>query len=650
MKIKLDELQNQAKKVYSDWQTNLSYKDKLQIRQEAQRSIDFYEGRQYIGVKKKLPFEKPVFNLVEFIVDSKLSNILSKQWTYNFIVNNSLLSTKNVSDFAKFQVKEMGLQKLNRKAVLDGLLKGTFIYLFYWDENAVGELGSIKGALKCDILDINDIAVANPMERDIQKQKWIMYRSIETLEAVKEMCNTLSEEQKKEYIKADGSSRDKNYSTSEIQDNEELCTVYIKMWKQDNEVYFQKFTKDIALTLPLALNPKVNRKAKELEKEEQEESNNTYEEDLTNRKSMETNKQKPDEEIKIKANLYPIEMGFFRDREGSCYGRSDVIQIIPNNKLINQEICMNMLYTMKTSINTWLVKKGALGTQKIDVLNPGQVIEDNTTNPAQWGIQQVTNQAIPTTSYELANSIFELTKNVTRATDVLTSEVVSKDLSGTAISQLQGQQDKPIEQYQNSLWESLERIGKILEMFYKLFYHKTRYTIEATKEEKEIYASATNQEEYLNEVLLKEGEFNGEDYLNTPFTVQVEVGEGSRYSELMTLQILTDFYKSGTYSNLTIDQKIQYFTMLDRNMFSKRDEMLRLLDTEKKGIIAQLQEENAKLQKQIEQQALNMQSLYEEFTNKINIYNGELDNLRNSINSLQKKENNNLLKVNNISQ
>lgn len=650
MKIKLDELQKQAKKIYRDWQTNLSYKDKLQIRQESQRSIDFYEGRQYIGVKKKLPFEKPVFNLVEFIVDSKLSNILSKQWTYNFIVNNSLLSTKNVSDFAKFQVKEMGLQKLNRKAVLDGLLKGTFIYLFYWDENAVGELGSIKGALKCDILDINDIAVANPMERDIQKQKWVMYRSIETLEAVKEMCNTLSEEQKKEYIKADGSSRDKNYSTSEIQDNEELCTVYIKMWKQDNEVYFQKFTKDIALTLPLALNPKVNRKAKEIEKEEQEESNNTYEEDLTNRKSMETNKQKPDEEIKIKANLYPIEMGFFRDREGSCYGRSDVIQIIPNNKLINQEICMNMLYTMKTSINTWLVKKGALGTQKIDVLNPGQVIEDNTTNPAQWGIQQVTNQAIPTTSYELANSIFELTKNVTRATDVLTSEVVSKDLSGTAISQLQGQQDKPIEQYQNSLWESLERIGKILEMFYKLFYHKTRYTIEATKEEKEIYASATNQEEYLNEVLLKEGEFNGEDYLNTPFTVQVEVGEGSRYSELMTLQILTDFYKSGTYSNLTTDQKIQYFTMLDRNMFSKRDEMLRLLDAEKKGIIAQLQEENAKLQKQIEQQALNMQSLYEEFTNKINIYNGELDNLRNSINSLQKKENNNLLKVNNISQ
>lgn len=638
--ITLEEIQKQAKKVYSDWQTNVSYKDKLFIRQDAQRSIDFYEGRQYIGVKKKLPFEKPVFNLVEFTVDSKLSNILSKQWNYNFIVNNSLLSTKNVSDFAKFQIKEMGLQKLNRKAVLDGLLKGTFIYLFYWDENAVGELGSIKGALKCEILDVNDIAVANPMERDIQKQKWVMYRSIETVEAVKEMCNTLSESQKNEYIKADGSSREKNYVTSEVQDNEELCTVYIKMWKQDNEVYFQKFTRDIAITKPLALNPKVNKKALELEKEEQEETDNTYEADIAVTKTMTTNKKEPDEEIKFKANLYPIEMGFFRDREGSCYGRSDVIQIIPNNKLINQEICMNMLYTMKTSMNTWIVKKGALGTQKIDVLNPGQVIVDNTTNPAQWGVQQVTNQTIPTTSYELANSIFELTKNVTRATDVLTSEVVSKDLSGTAISQLQGQQDKPIEQYQNALWESLERIGKILEMFYKLFYHKAKYAIEATKEEKEKFAVEAQQEQYLNEVLLKEGEFNGEDYLNTPFTVQVEVGEGSRYSELMTLQILTDFYKSGTYSNLTTDQKIQYFTMLDRNMFSKRDEMLRLLDIEKKGIIAQLQQQNAQLQKQIEQQAINMQSLYDEFTNKVNIYNNELDNLRNNVNSLSKVNNN----------
>lgn len=639
--MKIEELQRDANKAYSEWQNNVSYKNKLFIKEEAQRSIDFYEGRQYKGVNKKLPFEKPIFNLTEFIVDSKMANILSKQWTYNFIVNNSLLSTKKVSDFAKFQIKEMGLQKLNRKAVLDGLLKGTFIYLFYWDENAVGELGSIKGALKCEILDVNDIAVANPLERDIQKQKWVMYRSIETVEAAKKMCNTLNDEEKENYIKSDIDSLIKNYDTSETQDNDALVTVYIKMWKQDNEVYFQKYTKEIALTKPVALNPKVNRKAIELSEKEQKERNDIYEKDESISKIMMTNKEEPENDIQFKANLYPIEMNFFRDREGSCYGRSDVIQIIPNNKMINQQVCMNMLYTMKASMNNWIVKKGALGTQKIDPTNPGQVLVDNTTNPAQWGIQQVNNQNIPTTSYELANSILELTKNVTRATDIITSEIVSKDLSGTAISQLQAQQDKPIEQYQNALWESLERIGKILEMFYKLFYHNARYTIEATKEQKESFASINNQNNYLDQTLLEEDIFNGEDYLNTPFTIQVEVGEGSKYSELMTLQILTDFYKSGTYSNLTIDQKIQYFTMLDRNMFGKRDEMLRLLKQEKDGIIAQLQAQNEQLQGQIQQQSINMEALYNEFKNKISIYNNELTRLKNesNLNNIKNQQN-----------
>ena len=38
---KIENLQAQARKVIEQWQLNISYKNNLGIRQEAQRSIDF---------------------------------------------------------------------------------------------------------------------------------------------------------------------------------------------------------------------------------------------------------------------------------------------------------------------------------------------------------------------------------------------------------------------------------------------------------------------------------------------------------------------------------------------------------------------------------------------------------------------------------
>lgn len=621
------ELLNQAKTVKNQWQSNVSYKEKMNIPSEAERSVDFYEGRQWQKFKKKFPFEKPIFNLVEFVHDSKRSNILSKTWKFNFVVNNDMLSTKKVSDFAEFQTKEMQLSTKLRQCVSDGLLKGTYVLIFYWDEDAEGELGRIKGALRCDVIDVNDIAVANPAERDIQKQEWIIYRTRETVESVKEMCETLTDEEKKNYIKAD--SFTPTYNTTKEQSPEDTISVYVKMWKKDGEVYFQRFTDSVVITQPMCLNPNVN--VNLIKKKESKNANvdtkkeNTYEQDNPSGALSDSTTKKPTP--KIKANLYPIEMNFFRSREKSCYGRSDVVQLIPNNMLINQQICMNMLYSMKTAVNTVVVKAGALGTQIIDPTNPGQIITDYSPIGTN-GIQYLNNQSVPTTTFELATSVLELTKNLTRSTDVLTSEVVTKDLSGTAIAQLQGQQDKPIEQYQNALWESLGRIGKILEMFYKLFYKNAKYTYVADDLERINYMEQQNLDPNIESALMQESTFNGEDYTDTPFTVQVEVGEGTKFSELMTLQVLNDLYLSGSYSNMSVDQKIQWATMLPKSYFAKKDEFIRLLEKEKVGVVAQLSGQVEQLKSQIEQQASNTQNMYEEFTKKINLYNDTISKLK----------------------
>lgn len=633
---KLERYQEEAKLVKQQFEKNIQYKNKLNLTSDAEKCIDFYEGRMYVTNSTK-PFEKTKFNLIKFHVDGKQANILSKQWKFNFVVNNSMTSTKKVSEFAEFQLKEMKFKQHVKRAVKDGLLKGTYVFYFYWDEESVGELGMIKGGLKCQIIDFNDIALANPNNKEVQEQEWIILRSREKIKSIRDICTTLSEENKKIYIKPD--TEINGYNVYKEQDDD-MATVYMKFFKQDGEVYFQSFTSQITLTEPTALNPLINERniEEQIKKEKNVDKNQTIEEystDNYNTINQDINNKQPEYDNKYKANLYPFEINTFNDREKCIYGISDVIDLIPNNKMINKLMNINSLYALKAVLNTIVAKKGALGNQIIDPTSVGQILTDYSAEGIQ-GFYTINQQSVPTQFFELASGMFDFTTTVNRTKELVTAEAIQKDLSGVAIQQVVQEQNKPVQQQQDTLWLSFEKIGKILEMFYKLFYKDVRYTYKYSEADRQLQLENDNLTNYDETTYLGEEIFNGRDYLDTPFTVQVEVGEGTRYSEIMTQQLLNEFYKSGTYSNLTIDQKIQYFSMTDKSMFSKKDVMLRLLNQEKNGIIQQQQttiEQQQgtieQLQKRIEQQAVNMKAMYEEFGSKINIYNGELDRLKN---------------------
>ncbi|MGN1337351.1 MAG: hypothetical protein ACI4WW_02635 [Candidatus Coprovivens sp.] len=638
--MKKEEILEAGSIVNEQFLKNENYKVQIGCVREAQRAVDFYESRAFqngaeiVNKQGKVQLEKPNMNMVKFHVDGKQANILAKSWKYNFIVNNEMLTTKKVSQFAEFQLKEMNFKEKTKTMVKDGLLKGTYCVYFYWDEDAIGELGTIKGALRCNVIDFNDVAVADPTIKDVQEQDWVIIRSRETVKNVRQNCTTLSEEDKEKFITPN--SLTAIYKKTAEQ-NDDMITTYLKFFRQDGEVYFQSFTDTIALTEPTPLNPYVN--IKEMRKKKDEVTDYPEVEiDFENHSFQEINKEKPIPNIK--ANLYPIEIGSFNEREKSIYGLSDVIDIIPNNRLVNKLISMNALHVMKTVINTIVAKQGALGNQVIDPTKIGQVLTDYTPYGTQ-GFYTLNQSTLPTTFYEMATSIFDFTTTLARTKDLVTEEAIQKDLSGVALQQVVSEQNKPVQQQQDSLWNSLAKIGKILEMFYKLFYRNARYTYFASDADRAKEIEEKVLKDYDDTSYLQEDVFNGEDYINTPFTIQVEVGEGSRYSEVMTQQILNDFYKSGTYSNLTIDQKLQYFMMIDKNMFSKKDEMIRLLEQEKNSQIEQLKAMNEQLTAQNQQQAINIKSMYDEFSQKIDIYNAELAKAQNEVKTLKSSMKNN---------
>ena len=167
---RIKELQKEAFKINKQFKACQSYKESKGILRDAKRGVDYYEGRQWLEYKRKLPFENPTMNLVKNIIDGKASSINSKEFKLNFIIDNDQVSTTNVTRFAEYQMKEMGQDEINRDITLEALIKGTAISVFLWNEDAQGQMGIQEGSLEHTLVDLEDFAVSNPNEKNVQKQ------------------------------------------------------------------------------------------------------------------------------------------------------------------------------------------------------------------------------------------------------------------------------------------------------------------------------------------------------------------------------------------------------------------------------------------------------------------------------------------------
>ena len=641
---KIKKLKAEAVQIKKQFDDCTSYKETKGVIKGARRSVDFYEGRQWLDIKTKAPIEKPIINITQNIVDDKQASINSKIFKINYSVSGDEISTKNVTRFAEYQMKEMGQAVLERRGTKDGLLKGSFFWYFWWNEDKVSLNGATEGALEGSLVDVNNIAVSNPMEKDIQKQEYVIIRSRQSVKAVRDACTIFNEEEKKKFILP--TNYLSTYTRDTEQTNEENTYVYLKFFRQDNEVYFEKSTDDIVFQEAICLNPLTNMKAME---SKDKKSSEIYINDGVNRGMMDVPNDYTEEEMyenKLKATLFPIVACSFIERDNCIFGISFVEQIIPIQKVINQMLLTTTVTAMKTPMPTVVVKEGALGTSSIDLSKAGGVIVDRSPQGTD-GIKVLNTGSVPTTHYELAQSLISLTKDVYRANDVLNDgRNISSGMSALAIQQLTAIQEKPVAQWQEALSKAIEDEARILEMFYKLFYRNKQFTYKMSDAELLEASSVDGQpvdpsivngmSNYQNDL------FNGEDYLDTPFNVIVEVGEGAKYSELMLTSTLETLFLNGVISNLSPEDLMMYVELIPDYVFPKKNEFKLLVKQKQNSMNAQLQQQNAQLQEQLAQMQQQYQtdmgkakayteSLTNEYSSKINEYNEYLKKLGQSV-------------------
>lgn len=550
-------------KLYED---GIAYQEQIGLRESVKQNVDFYEGRQWKAPQKDVYFPRPQANIVKKIVRNKRANILGTPVALNYESADNSDAANVFNDMARFVGKEMNLEMLDTRALLDGAVKGTYIYHFFWDNEARGVYGRIEGGVRGEIIDVTNLFVANPNEPDIQRQEWIMIASRVQVSAARAMADHTAF---KELITADEKSA--SYSQDTEQNSVEYCTVLTRYFRKNGEVYFEKAVKGTMLHEPLPINPFLVRTDGISEDEANEGTPDIVSDDALDGNTA-------------TAWIYPIALGVWDERDGVIYGESEVSAIVPNQKIINFTLSMYALLVQNAGTGKYIVLPEALKGQLISN-KPGQVLIDHTKTGN--GIRRLQEPPPDNSSLVFADKLIDMTQAITGASEVLNGELPT-NMSGIAIVSLQQQAQKPIIEMQRRFWRVREDIGRIFEQFFKLYYDRKEYTYEERREG--------------DENITQKAVFEADRYRATSLSCAVQAGAGSMYSETMAIAMLDNLFAKGA-----ITAK-DYVARYPKTANPDRAELIKVLEEQEQSQLQQLMEQIQQLQLQISEQAQYIQS------------------------------------------
>lgn len=565
--------------LWEDYQNGLTYQQNSGLAKNLPIFVNFYEGKQWAAPTKNTKnLPRPVVNIVKMICRSKKSAILSTPVKIIYKAENESADVEKFNNFAAYIQKEIGQDALDKKAIDDGVKKGSYFYHYYWDSEAKGKDGSQPGGVRCEIIDPLSIFFSNPTELDEQKQKWIMIASREDIKSVRAKCDKSIDP---ETIVADKS--DSKYGTIE-QEGNELCTVLTRYFRQNGEVYWEKATRTAIINKPTPLAPDIQAISKEY----------GFEEDAPNNSLPDNHETQPLTTDSTKAYLYPIVVGNYEIREKSIYGLGEVEGIIPNQKSINFNLAMSLLNAQEVAWGKYIVDPNALKGQVINN-EPGQVLIDY--SQTGNGIRKMTEQVIQSQPLQLVDTLTQLTRVVTGSSEVMTGETLGASMSGAAIAQLQSQAQQPIEELKDTFWLVKEKQGKILAQFFKLYYKEKEFTYESEEPKVDEFGKPIldNFGQPQKEEVEMTDIFNSADYQGVDFDVVVEATSGTKSSAAGDINALDVLLSKGLISMKT------YLKAYPKDALSNRSEILKGIEEDEKSQITQLQQELKQAQEQLVQ-------------------------------------------------
>lgn len=134
--------QEETTALWELYQNGVSYQANCGLSKNLPKFVKFYEGDQWAPPTKNTKnLPRPVVNIVKMICRNKKSAILSVPVKIIYKAENDSADTEKFNRFADYIQKEIGQESLDKKAIDDGVKKGSYFYHYYWDSEGKGKDG-----------------------------------------------------------------------------------------------------------------------------------------------------------------------------------------------------------------------------------------------------------------------------------------------------------------------------------------------------------------------------------------------------------------------------------------------------------------------------------------------------------------------------
>ena len=507
-------------KLWERYQAGLQYQRQMGFPESFPEYVRFKEGDQWpkpTKATRHLP--RPVFNLIEYFIRTKRSNVYNT--TVKMVFSPAEESDERTEEaataytnYASCLWEELEQDALNEEFLDDAATLGTGVLHYYWDS---GESGGSRypyqGSLRGEIIDPLAIFFGNPQVWEVQKQPDILIASRATVESVRQTAKGLGlKPEEVELIQPDEAEAGE-YPAEEAKELlHQKCTLLTRYYKDGGEVKFDRGTRTAVLQEGVPLTP---------------------------------------EGAQERITRYPVVVMPWVRRKKCIYGIGEAAGMIPTQKAVNWLMGMNILSAQDLAWPKMIAKEGALRQEITNA--PGEIIVDH--NVGGPGLSYLNPPAFSGFAVNLVDKVTDLLRQTSGVSEVSTGEPFTSTMAASAIIALQNQAKQPIQSIQRRFFGAMKQVGKIWEEFFRCYYTLPRPMR---------YHNSLGQEE--------SGVFLGSQYADIPLALSVDVGAASEYSESLAQATLDKLFDGG---HIPLSA---YIELAPQNVMPFKEQLKRLLE------------------------------------------------------------------------
>lgn len=491
------------KEIWDEYQKGREYKSAIDLYDTVKMNENFFIGNQWEGVNAPdLP--KPTLNILRRVVAFMCATLVSDDIAISFEAHDedddgkkltaAAMGTmiNRVMEFTRFRHK---LRSCIRNAAVDGDM---CLYVRF-DENV--ETGqTVKGDIRCEIIENINVMFGNPYTPEIEGQPYIIIAQRKTVEELKDEAevNGISESDRL-LITADS-----DEEQMEKGDSDTLATKLIKFWMEDGQLWVSETVRDVAISKPKA----------------------------------------------TPLTMYPLCWATWEDVKSSCHGQAAITGVIPNQIEINRIVAC-----IVRSVHMNAFPKTIIDGKKIKSWSekPGVVIKSENlgVNRIQDAVTSIKGGDVSPQAMELVSTLINLTRDFLGANDSVLGNINPDNAA--AIIATQQSATMPLQLQKLKMYQFVEDFARICVDIMHGYYGEREVYLDDPVEVKATDITGVPVLDGAGKPVMQEikktlVDFRKYDAMN--YHLNVDVGESSYFSELMQQQTMDNLLSQGLIADL----------------------------------------------------------------------------------------------------